>query len=211
LIPHLGEASSTLTSSQNEANQHTLSLFPELRDIFKFLPNYQVVNEGLVRGGQPEGRGYEILKEEGIRTVINIREESEALEHEGTTVRELGMTYLAHSVHPFKVPDDELLLSILADIVDEAMQPVFVHCLHGQDRTGTIVGIYRMLIENWNIQDTYTEMLAMGYHPAFTNLREALDRFDLNRVALKAALDNRLSARLAARKQQQQDQQNKTI
>lgn len=199
-----------MTSSQNEANKHTLELFPELGDIFKFLPNYQVVNEGLVRGGQPEGRGYEILREEGIRTVINIREESEALEHEGLTVRELGMTYLAHSVHPFRVPDDELLLNILTDIVDEAMQPVFVHCLHGQDRTGTIVGIYRMLIENWSVQDTYTEMLALGYHPAFTNLKEALDRFDINRVALKTALDNRLSARIAQQRPEDQNQPKQT-
>lgn len=184
-----------MTSQFDEANRHTLSLFPELNEIFEFLPNYQVVNEGLVRGGQPEGRGYEILKEEGVSTVINIRERSEALEHEEKLVTAQGMRYIAHSVHPFQIPDDELLLNILCDILDSAKQPVFLHCLHGQDRTGTVVGIYRMLIDDWTLEDAYAEMLAMGFHSAFSNLKVALERFDQNRAELKDSLESRLSSR----------------
>lgn len=191
-----------MTSFSNEANKHTLSLFPELSEIFEYLPNYQVVNEGLVRGGQPEGRGFEILMEEGIKTVLNIREQSEALAEEGDSVRALGMNYAAHSVHPFKVPEDELILDILTTMLDTDKAPVFVHCLHGQDRTGMIVGIYRLLVDDWSLEEAYAEMLAMGFHSAFTNLKEALHRFDSNRHNFRSALQSRLGRPLLVQDRQ---------
>lgn len=41
---------------------------------------------------------------------------------------------------------------------------VVVHCEHGDDRTGILIGLYRLL-QGWSKADAYAEMIRMGYHP----------------------------------------------
>jgi protein-tyrosine phosphatase len=48
---------------------------------------------------------------------------------------------------------------------------VLVHCTHGQDRTGLVVGIYR-LAHGWTKDAAYAEMLQYGFHPELLGLRE---------------------------------------
>ena len=45
----------------------------------------------------------------------------------------------------------------------------YVHCEHGQDRTGEVVGFYR-LKEGTNAATAYAEMLKNGFHPALFGL-----------------------------------------
>lgn len=39
-------------------------------------------------------------------------------------------------------------------VIAESPKPVLVHCLHGSDRTGTIVAMYRMVCQGWNKQQS---------------------------------------------------------
>ncbi|MBP9093693.1 tyrosine-protein phosphatase [bacterium] len=173
-----------MTSNWHEDNQNALSHFPELSEIFEHLPNYQVVNEGLQRGGQPTERGFAILKEEGVKTIINLREESEHLAAEEALIKRLGLNYHSLVISPFGFPTNELIHQAISIITDESKQPVFLHCLHGQDRTGMLVGIYRMVVEEWNLQDAYCEMLAMGFHAGFTNLKNTAESYHGKKMPL---------------------------
>lgn len=130
-----------MTSNWHQDNQNALSHFPELSEIFEHLPNYQVVNEGLQRGGQPTERGFQILKDEGVKTILNLREESDNLAAEEALIKRLGLNYHSLVVSPFGFPTAELIHQAISIITDESKQPVFVHCLHGQDRTGMLIGI----------------------------------------------------------------------
>ena len=47
---------------------------------------------------------------------------------------------------------------------DPNSQPIFVHCLVGDDRTTFVVGLYRVYFENWTPQEAWNEMLRRGYH-----------------------------------------------
>ncbi len=49
---------------------------------------------------------------------------------------------------------------------------VYVHCRHGQDRTGLVVGLERVFIEGWDPADAYAEMLSYGFHTYFLGLKE---------------------------------------
>lgn len=98
-----------MTSNWHEDNQNALSHFPELSEIFEHLPNYQVVNEGLQRGGQPTERGFAILKEEGVKTILNLREESEHLAAEEALIKRLGLNYHSLVISPFGFPTNELI------------------------------------------------------------------------------------------------------
>ena len=52
----------------------------------KDLPRFHEVAPGLYRGGQPTRAGFEHLKERGVKTVINLRDERD----ERKLVEELG-------------------------------------------------------------------------------------------------------------------------
>lgn len=41
---------------------------------------------------------------------------------------------------------------------------VYVHCLHGVDRTGFMCAAYRILLQGWSPVDAINEMLALGFH-----------------------------------------------
>jgi protein tyrosine/serine phosphatase len=53
---------------------------------------------------------------------------------------------------------------IEAIMADHARRPIFVHCQHGEDRTGLIVGLYRVETEHWSPAAAYREMIAKGFH-----------------------------------------------
>jgi protein tyrosine/serine phosphatase len=46
-----------------------------------------------------------------------------------------------------------------------------VHCTHGQDRTGLIIGLYR-LNEGWTKDAAYKEMLVHHFHSSLHGLHE---------------------------------------
>ena len=45
----------------------------------------------------------------------------------------------------------------------------FVHCAHGQDRTGLVVAVYRVR-HGWTKAQAQAEMLRLGFHPTLLGL-----------------------------------------
>lgn len=41
---------------------------------------------------------------------------------------------------------------------------VYIHCLHGQDRTGYVCAVYRMKICGWPYKQAVDEMMSFGFH-----------------------------------------------
>src|SRR5258706_2554579 len=54
------------------------------------IPRFQMIAEGLYRGGQPDEHGFEYLKQQGFKTIINLRAETD----EAEVVKKLGMNYV---------------------------------------------------------------------------------------------------------------------
>src|SRR5262249_21361082 len=42
---------------------------------------------------------------------------------------------------------------------------VLVHCTHGQDRTGLVIGIHRVMHDHIGKDEAYSEMLKNHFHP----------------------------------------------
>jgi protein tyrosine/serine phosphatase len=58
------------------------------------------------------------------------------------------------------------------DVVNDAeARPVYVHCLHGVDRTGAMIAVYRMQHEGWSNADALAEMEHFGAHGILHDLR----------------------------------------
>ena len=70
--------------------------------------------------------------------------------------------------------------------------PVFVHCLHGADRTGTMCAAYRVVVDGWTKQQAIDEMTKGGYgfHPVWANLPKFIENLDVEKIKAKAGLKN---------------------
>ena len=117
-------------------------------------------SQNIWRGGQPSPEGWIWLKEHGVTDVVKLNTEGEGSDALATR---MGM-----KVHPFPIPwwrqtilrpDQSTLVNAVACLT----QNVFVHCLHGNDRTGLVIGCFR-LSEGWTKGDAYAEMIAHGFH-----------------------------------------------
>ncbi len=140
------------------------------------LPNLHKVTDSLYRGAQPEETGFAELEKLGIKTVVNLRAFHSDRDN-------LKGTRLAGKEISFKTwhPEDEDVLQFLRICADTNNAPIFVHCQHGADRTGTMCAIYRMLFCGWTKEESVREMTegGFGFHGVWQNLLEYLDKLDL--------------------------------
>ncbi len=133
-----------------------------------------MVSPELIRGAQPKQEGLAQLKKAGVKTVINLMHEDQNTEREEAEAKTLGLNYIAMPLSHFKAVPQEVIDGFLATVSDPKMQPVFVHCNQGMDRTGTLVGIYRVNNQQWSANKAYDEMLEHGFHSIFGNLTKSL-------------------------------------
>jgi len=131
------------------------------------------VAPGIYRGAQPGPEGYETLRKMGIRTVIDLR----ITENEQRQVEDAGMRAIALPIAMSRDGLREKVDRAVALMADPDNQPVFVHCRHGQDRTGIVVAAYRMKEEGWSLADAETEMQSFGFNDVWINFRKFIKSF----------------------------------
>jgi tyrosine-protein phosphatase SIW14 len=128
----------------------------------KELPNFHRVDENLYRGGQPKTGGLKKLAELGIKTIINLRGDSDDTRAEGREALRLGMRYFSIPMSPAGRPTDEQVRRAIEIIKEKEKGPVFVHCRRGSDRTGAIVAIYRIEKDGWTAERAIEEANRYG-------------------------------------------------
>ncbi len=74
-------------------------------------------------------------------------------------------------------PNLSKVSSVLDIMRDPAKQPVYVHCMHGADRTGMMVGIHRILSDGWKYDKVYTEMRGHHFKPFLIPMRRTVQAF----------------------------------
>ncbi len=126
--------------------------------------NFRQVTSWLYRGGQPDPISLHDLKEMGIKTIVCLRWGRRLRNEEEKSVLALGMAFESIPMHYLWPPGRKACQGFL-DIVDNLEKhPIFLHCLHGSDRTGLMVAIYRMAREGWSAEEAYQEMRQCGFH-----------------------------------------------
>lgn len=141
------------------------------------LPNFHQVNAQVYRGGQPKPGGLEKLKAMGIRTILNLRGEDDHSRAEGDAARRLGLRYYSISLPGFSHPKDEEVDRVLEIINALENQPVFVHCHHGKDRTGTIIASYRISHDGWNAEQAKAEAKCYGLSWVQFGMKNYIDHY----------------------------------
>lgn len=142
----------------------------ELKNIGGAAAHLCVVSPSLVRGAQPTAEGIARLKHAGVKTIIDLRNEPVMIEREAKVCRQFGVKLISIPLDEFNEPSAQDADRFLSAVNDPDNQPVYVHCLHGEDRTGAMVGLYRVNNQGWTADQAYQEMLARGFHPVYANL-----------------------------------------
>ena len=147
------------------------------------IPNFATVEHGIYRGGQPTPEGWHWLQANGVKEVLKLNKESEA--------SDLGADLLGLVVHGRPVSTGQQFgTSPLSAGTFERNLPLvqpgtFVHCQHGQDRTGLQIAVWRVRVCGWTCDRAETEMLALGFHKDLCGLWDYWKRFKANVAAEK--------------------------
>ena len=123
------------------------------------VPNFAEVEAGIYRGGQPNEQGWQFLRSLGVTNVVKLNREVADTPADGMKVHFIPLPP-ATIRELFQKPD--------SNEVSQAVQAMnhggtYVHCQQGRDRTGLVVGCYRMWIEGWSESAAAHEMGKMGY------------------------------------------------
>jgi len=140
------------------------------------IPRFMTLAKGLYRGGQPSENGLALLKQNGVKTIINLRMEND----ESAIVQKLGMNYVhipIEDVQPWSHIPEAAIAKYFEIVNNPANYPIFFHCRRGADRTGEMAAFYRMAIQGWSAEQAYSEALGVGMRPWYLGLKTQLYYF----------------------------------
>ncbi len=127
-----------------------MALIDPLNMLQDDIANFHKVDGTLWRGAQPDLAAYPELQDNGVCVVINLRDDPLPMEPEA--VDKLGMNYYHYPMSGFERPSFVTVNLVIDAIVQNHNRwnaPIFVHCLHGDDRTGVVCACYRIRECKW--------------------------------------------------------------
>jgi tyrosine-protein phosphatase SIW14 len=136
------------------------------------ISNLARINSTLYRGAQPDEKGYQVLRELGVKTLISFRSNTDGTKDVEAAGMKLVRIPVQADVFGSTPPTDEQLKLFFDTALDVRNHPVYFHCAHGKDRTGTLGAIWRVEIDGWTNAEAVEEMQAFGYHDYYKDLIE---------------------------------------
>jgi protein tyrosine/serine phosphatase len=147
------------------------------------LGNFARIAPGLFRGAQPTRAGFNLLQQAGVKTIVNLRTSRKDL----ALVKTFAFEYYHVRCRAWW-PSTARIAEILS-ILKEAPPPIFIHCLHGSDRTGLVVAAYRIVEQGWTREAALDELRGFGFHAKiFPQIGAYLRRF--NEAKVRARMES---------------------
>ncbi|HET9713433.1 MAG TPA: dual specificity protein phosphatase family protein [Pyrinomonadaceae bacterium] len=129
------------------------------------IENFGKVNDNYYRGSQPIANEFSELKKLGIKTIIDLREDS--LKDSENLARAAGLQYFNIPLSTKRAATNDQTTYFLRLVNDQSKWPVFVHCKGGRHRTGEMTAIYRITQEGWTAEQAYDEMKKYDFEDSF--------------------------------------------
>ncbi len=125
------------------------------------ISNFGKVDEGLYRGAQPGDEALRALKRLGVKSIINLRMPNDDWKTEPQFAHDNGILYTNVPLRGLGRPTSSQVSTVLK-LIQTLPAPVFIHCAHGCDRTGTIVACYRIQKDKWTSRAALREAKTYG-------------------------------------------------
>ena len=137
------------------------------------IPNFRIVDSKnfIYRGGQPTTNGFIYLKSIGITNIVKLNTASEGSDE---YVKNLGIRLVYVPLDKY----NQLIYTPMWKVtmaVTNIIPRTYVHCQHGQDRTGLIIADYEITIKGKSKIDAEKEMLDYGFHKSLCGLWERFE------------------------------------
>ena len=140
--------------------------------------NFGVVEEGrLYRGAQPNAGEIENLYRRGVKTIVRLNQRDLDMERSATS--RIGIRLVEVPLNARTVGTSKACVGVeraYQAISDPMNWPVYVHCDHGRDRTGFLVGLYRERVQGWTFAAVSEELAAYGHDWKMRTLFPAISR-----------------------------------
>ncbi len=121
------------------------------------LTNWYKLDDDVYRSEQPSQRGFQEIRDAGIRTVLNLRDRST----DAPLLQGLGLDLVEVPMTAGNFTETDIIKAL--KVIRDARKPVLIHCQRGADRTGVVAAMYRIVCEGWTKDDAIDELVHGGY------------------------------------------------
>jgi protein tyrosine/serine phosphatase len=150
-------------SSPAAAQEPIRAITPDSITIY----NFAKVNDRYYRGGQPLGEHYADLAAIGVKTIVNLTNDSDGRSEEQALAEQHGMRYVSIPMTTRKAPTEAQIAQFMSIVDDPNGGAVYVHCVGGRHRTGVMTAVYRMTRDGITGEQAFKEMKQHKYGPDF--------------------------------------------
>ena len=133
------------------------SNFPSIK-----ISNFGQMDENFYRGARPKDKDYQALAALGIKTIIDLTDNSRS--YEQPAVEAAGLRYVNVPLVDKSYPTADQVNAFLKVVNDPATGKFYLHCAGGRHRTGIMGAVYRFNHDHWNFDQAYAEMLKFDFY-----------------------------------------------
>ena len=120
------------------------------------IDNFGQMDDRFYRGSRPKDSDYSALAALGIKTIIDLTDNSR--EYEQPAVERAGLKYVNIPMVDKSYPSMDQVNAFLKVVDDPATGKFFVHCAGGRHRTGVMGAVYRFTHDHWSLDQVMAEM-----------------------------------------------------
>jgi tyrosine-protein phosphatase SIW14 len=134
------------------------------------------ISNGLNFSSLPNAENVGKLKKMGIKTVISLQgacypeicngaSEDNDVATEKKNLQDVKIKFVNIPLPLTKEIPNSMIKKFLDTVENKSNQPVYLHCYHGRDRTGTMISLYKIKHQGISGKDAIEEMKTFGFKP----------------------------------------------
>ena len=154
-----------LTFSSASFAKAKYTKFPDIK-----IKNFGQMDDRFFRGARPKDEDYQALAALGVKTIIDLTDNSR--EYEQPAVESAGLRYINIPMEDKSYPSMAQINEFLKVVDDPTTGKFFVHCAGGRHRTGVVGAVYRFTHDKWNLDQALAEMEQYEFNSGYGHGRQ---------------------------------------